>query len=317
MIDFSIQESFRLVLRTFPFVLLRAAVYFGIAAAFVVMTGSGAGVGYGLGSLAGSSGRAAGAFWGAIGGFSLVVLIIWWLREYLLYLVKAGHIAAMVLLYDGKSPPAGQGQIGHAVSVVQQRFIEISVLFVVDRLVLGVIRTIVGLANFANLIVPGSGSALGKFVDAVLRVAVGFVDEIILAYSIRTRSSDPFASAKDALLLYAQNHWTMLKNALLLAAIAYGLAFLVFLLALTPAAAFAYASPSGASIVAVLLASVFAWSVKQAFLDPFVVASLMQVYFRTIDGQKPDQAWDTRLTDISGHFRELKSRIGTAPAIRG
>lgn len=317
MIDFSVSESLRLVLRTFPFVLLRAAVYFGIAAAFVVMTGTGAGIGYGLGSLAGSSGRAAGAFWGAIGGFAIVLLVLWWLREYLLYLVKAGHIAAMVLFYDGKSPPPGQGQIGHAIGVVQQRFVEISVLFVVDRLVLGVIRTLVGLANFANLILPGSGGTIAKIVDTILRVAVGFVDEIILAYSIRTRSTDPFASARDALILYAQNHWTMIRNALLLSAIVYALAFLVFLLALAPAAAFAYASPGGASIVAVLLAGVFAWSVKQAFLEPFVIASLMQVYFRTIDGQKPEQAWDGRLTELSNHFRELKSRIGTASRTTG
>lgn len=311
MLDFSITESLRLVLRTFPFMLLRMAVYFGIAAAYVVVTGGGAGLGFGIGALANA--RAAGAFWGAIGGFSLTTFVLWWLREYILYLVKAGHIAALVQLYDGRAFPAGQGQIGHAIGVVQQRFIEISVLFVVDRLVLGVIRTLVGLADFANMILPGSGGAVASIVNAILQVAVGFVDEIILAYNIRTRATDPFAGAKDALILYAQNHWKMIKNALLLSAIAYGLSFVVFLFALTPAAAFAYASPSGSSIVTILLAAVFAWSVKQALLEPFIIASLMQAYFRTIDGQKPDAAWDGHLTERSGHFRELKAKIGTVP----
>jgi hypothetical protein len=311
--DFSIQTSLRLVLQTLPFVLLRGAVYFGIAAAYVVMTGGGAGVGYGLGTLGGSGGRAAGAFWGAIGGFSLTSFVLWWLREYLLYLVKAGHIAALVLHYDGHMPPPGQGQITYATGVVQQRFIEISLLFALDRLVHGVIRALVRLANFAAVIFAGGANALASIVNAVLQVAVGFVDEIILAYNIRSRSADPWSGARDALILYAQNHWTMIRNALLLAAVAYGLAFLVFLAALAPAAAFAYAYPGGSSVIAILLASVFAWSVKQAFLEPFIIASLMQVYFRIIDGQKPDPQWDRRLTEVSGHFRELKERVGTTP----
>lgn len=314
--DFSIQTSFKLVLRTLPFVLLRAAVYFGIAAAYVVMTGGGAGVGYGIGALAGSSGRSAGAFWGAIGGFGLTTFVLWWLREYILYLVKAGHIAALVLHYENRPLPAGQGQIGYAVGVVQQRFIEISALFILDRLVQGVIRTLVSLANFAALIFPAGTNALTSVVNAVLQVAVGFVDEIILAYNIRSRTADPWSGARDALILYAQNHWKLIRNALLLSAIAYGLAFLVFLVALAPAAGFAYTYPGGSSVIAILLAGVFAWSAKQAFLEPFIIASLMQVYFRTIDGQKPDPAWDKRLAEASGHFRELKSRIGTTPVQR-
>jgi hypothetical protein len=310
--DFSIQTSLRLVLQTFPFVLLRAAVYFGIAAAYVVMTGGGAGVGYGIGALAGSTGRTAGAFWGAIGGFGLTTFVLWWLREYLLYLVKAGHIAALVLHYEGRTPPAG-GQIGYAMGVVQQRFIEISVLFAVDRLVQGVVRALVSFANFSAVIFPGNANALTSIVNAVLQVAVGFVDEIILAYNIRARSADPWSGAKDALILYAQNHWKLIRNALLLSAIAYGLAFLVFLAALAPAAAFAYAYPGGSPVIAILLAAVFAWSVKQAFLEPFIIASLMQVYFSAIEGQKPDPAWDKRLMEFSAHFRELKERIGTLP----
>lgn len=311
--DFSIGISLRLVLRTFPFMLLRCAVYFGIASAYVIMTGGGAGIGYGLGALGGSAGRAAGAFWGAIGGFGLTTSVLWWLREYLLYLVKAGHIAALVLHYENRRPPVGHGQIGYAVGIVQQRFIEISVLFAVDRLVQGVIRALVRFANFAAMLFPFGPNALTSAVNAMLQVAVGFVDEIILAYNIYARSVDPWEGAKDALILYAQNHRKLIRNALLLSAVAYGLAFLVFFAALAPAASFAFTYPGGSSVIAVLLAGVFAWSVKQAFLEPFLIASLMQVYFRTIDGQKPDPEWDERLQQVSSHFRELKSRAGTSP----
>jgi hypothetical protein len=66
--DFSIQTSARLVLRTLPFMLLRVATYFGIAAAFVVAGGGGAGIGWGVGALAGPSGRLPAAFWGTVAG---------------------------------------------------------------------------------------------------------------------------------------------------------------------------------------------------------------------------------------------------------
>src|SRR5688572_22778223 len=95
--DFSIGTSLSLVLRTYPFMLIRAAVYFGIAAAFVVAAGGGAGIGWATGALAGITGRAPGAFWGAIAGMAVVGLMLWWLREYVLFLVRAGHLAAMVL----------------------------------------------------------------------------------------------------------------------------------------------------------------------------------------------------------------------------
>lgn len=316
MLDFSISKSAHLVLKTFPFLLLRAAVYFGIAAAYVVVTTGAAGIGFGIGALAGQTGRTAGAFWGAIGGFAFMTFILWWLREYILYLVKAGHVAALVQFYDERTPPAGHSQIGYAVNVVQQRFIGVSSLLALDRLVQGVVKSLVTLADFPALILPAAPNALRSAINTALQAAAGFVDEVILAYNIRVRASDPWDGAKNGLILYSQNHDKLIKNALLLAGAAYGMAFLVFLIALAPAAAFAYASPGGSSLIAILLAIVFAWSVKQAFIEPFVVASMIQLYFETIDGEKPNASWDTRLTEISPDFRELKTRIGTTPPFK-
>ena len=54
------------------------------------------------------------AFWGGIVGFGLVSLALYWIREYILYIVKAGHIAVMVHLIDGRDVPGGQGQIAYA-----------------------------------------------------------------------------------------------------------------------------------------------------------------------------------------------------------
>ena len=47
--DFSIGRTLGIVIRTWPFVLLRIVVYFGITVAYIVSTGAGAGIGYGVG----------------------------------------------------------------------------------------------------------------------------------------------------------------------------------------------------------------------------------------------------------------------------
>ena len=78
--------------------------------------------------------------WGGIFGFGLVSLSLYWLREYILYLVKAGHIAVMVHLIDGADVPGGQSQIAYAQQVVHERFAEANVLFVLDQLIKGVDR---------------------------------------------------------------------------------------------------------------------------------------------------------------------------------
>jgi len=49
--DFSIGRTISLLMRTMPFILLRMAVYFGVALGYILMTGTGAGIGYGVGAL--------------------------------------------------------------------------------------------------------------------------------------------------------------------------------------------------------------------------------------------------------------------------
>ncbi|MEX0590825.1 MAG: hypothetical protein WD207_07035 [Xanthobacteraceae bacterium] len=306
--DFSIGTSFALVLRTLPFMLLRAATYFGIAAAFVVAGGGGAGIGWGIGALAGRSGHLPGAFWGTVAGFACVALMLWWLREYFLYLVKAGHVAAMVFVLDRRNPLAGQGQVGHAVSIVQQRFRQIGVLFAIERLVHGTLATLIGILDLSASLLPAGISVPPAPVNAVLRVALNFLTEVVLARPLRATTNNPWVETRDALILFAQNHAVLMRNAMLLAAFSYCAAFVAFLIALVPAARLAYTFAGGSALIALLLALIFAWCFKQALIDPYVIASMLQVYFRAADGQIPDPAWDAKLTEMSEEFREIRAR---------
>lgn len=305
--DFSIGRTLGLLAQTFPFILLRMAVYFGITLAYLVATGAGAGIGYGVGHV--SDDPAAFSIWGGIFGVGLVSVAVYWIREYLLYILKAGHIAVMVEKMQGRPLPAGQGQIAHAKSVVTARFGEANVLFVLDQLIKGVIRAITGLVGGVAMIlpIPGLQGLLGFF-NTIVRISLTYVDEIILGYNIKVGSTNPWETSRQALVLYAQNGTRMIKNVIWLSLMLYVLAFAIFLVMLAPMAGLFYILPGHIAGWSFVAAIVFAWAVKAAVLEPFAIAALMSVYFETIEGQVPNPEWDGKLSEASAKFRELKEK---------
>ena len=309
MTDFSFGISMGLMRKTAPFIVFRMAVYFGIAVAYVLVTGLGAGIGWGIGAFGDDGFRASTTFWGASLGFALTAGVLYFLREYILYMVKAGHIAVMVELLDGRELPDGKGQIAYAQDIVKQRFGQSSVLFGIDQLVKGVVRAITGIiqgiASF--LPIPGLDKIMGV-VRAYLRVAVGLIDEIILAHAMRTRSDNPWGSARDAVVLYGQNAKPMLINAAWITLITYGLAFVVFLLMLAPAGAVVYLIPGAWSAGGFIFAILFAWAVKVALIEPFAIACLLQAFFKITDGQEPNPEWADKLDGVSKKFGALAQK---------
>ena len=308
--DFSIGRTIGIVVRTWPFVLLRMAVYFGITAAYVIVVAVGAGMGYGTGMVLGESGGAVPfALWGGIIGFSLVTAVFYWLREYILYMVKAGHIAVLVHLVEGRAIPGGMGQIAYGRQVVTERFAEANVLFALDQLIKGALRAVSALlGSFAAFLpIPGLGG-LVRIANAIIRMSIVYVDEIILAHNIRLGSRTPFETGRQSVVLYAQNGVTMVKNAVWLAVFIWLVGAILFLLVLAPAGALVYGMPGQGAGWAFVFALLFAWACIAAFVEPFAVTALMQVYFRTIEGQVPDPEWDGRLVQASSKFRQLKDR---------
>src|SRR5690606_5937449 len=110
------------------------------------------------------------AFYGGLAGFALVSVVVYWVREYILYVVKAGHIAVMVHLVDGRDVPDGQNQIAYARKIVTQRFAEANILFVVDQLVKGAIRAATRLTGGISALLPIPGlEGLVRFINTVIR----------------------------------------------------------------------------------------------------------------------------------------------------
>lgn len=309
--SFSIRQSMTLMIQTMPFILLRCAVYFGITLAYILATGIGSGIGWGIGSLGDEGFQAAATVWGGIAGFGLTAGVMYFLREYILYMIKAGHIAALVQLLDGNEMPGGKTQIHYARTVVQDRFAQASVLFALDQLIKGVVTAVTGLVQGIATVIPIPGiQQLMGVVRGFLRISVGLVDEVILAYAIRTESQNPWRSARTALVLYAQNAPGMLKNAAWLTAMVYGVSFLLFLVFLAPAAALVYVLPGAWSAGGVVFALLFAWAIKTAVIEPFAIACLLQAYFQAIEGQEPDPSWESRIDGVSRKFGELKDKAG-------
>ncbi len=308
--DFSLSKTFGIMLRTMPFILLRMAIFFGITIAYIFATGTGGAIGYGVGRIS-SDPDAQGtfAFWGSIVGFGAVSAVLFWIREYILYIVKAGHIAVMVELLQGKDLPQGRRQIEHAKSVVSERFVETNVLFALDQLIKGVIGAITGLIGGIAAFLPIPGlDGLVRFINSVIRMSLTYVDEIILGYAIKTNSGNPWENARTGVILYAQNGKVMVKNAIWLTIFMWIISIAVFLLMLAPAATLLVMFPGQAGGWAFVVAIVFAWAFKAALLEPFAIAALMDVYFRVIEGQQPNAEWERRLNEASAKFRDMGSK---------
>jgi hypothetical protein len=307
--DFSFSRAIGMVIKTLPFVILRMLVYFGIGFAYLTAVGAGALVGYGFGHIGSSpDAPAGGAFWGGLIGFGVTSAVLYLVREYILYLVKAAHIAVLVEVLDGKQIPGGQGQIAYGTQFVKTHFTESSVLFGVDQLIKGVLRAFFNTINIFTAFLPVPAlQTLIRIAEAIVRMSLTYVDEIILAHLIRTRTTNPWKTAEEGLILYAQNYKHFLKNAAWLSVFLWVLTILIFVVIVGPVAGLA-AVIHGGVVWTLAFAIIFAWAAKAALLEPVAIACLMQVYFKTIEGQTPNAEWQQRLEQASGKFRELGAK---------
>jgi len=310
--DFSFGEVLGLMMKTAPFLLFRLLVYFGITLAFVIITGTGAGIGYGIGAIAKNA--PAGGMWGGLAGFGVASVIMYFIREYLLYIVKAGHIAVLVELVEGRDIPGGKGQIKYARQQVQERFTTSTVLFGLDQLVKGILRAFNrAFFSIATILpIPGAAGAM-KFLNTIITLSLTYLDEVILAYLMKTRADNPWAGGRTALILYAQNYTKFLKNAVWLAIFIWAATFVVFLVVLGPVALLVSLFPGTAGPLTLILALVFAWGIKQAVIEPIGMTALMQVYFKVTEGQVANPEWEAKLESVSSKFKKLKDKATTWP----
>jgi len=230
----------------------------------------------------------------------------------------------MVHLIDGRDIPGGQNQIAYAKEVVTQRFAEANIPF--RRRPAGQgrhprhHRLIGGIAAF--LPIPGL-SGLVSFIKhgdpPVADLCRRESSSATTSASIRPRRSRRRGKASCSTPRTADHG----QERRLAGGHHVGVSFVIFLLMLAPAGAILFLMPGQLAGWAFVLAIVFAWAFKAAFIEPFAIACLMQVYFKTNRGPGARSRWDARLAEASSKFRELRdkalasfggSRWGTAGA---
>ncbi len=311
--DFNFSQIFSLMKQTYPFLVFRFTIYTAITGIAIALTGGGAGLGWIGGSIFGEVGS--GVLYGGFFGASIASYFLYVIREYLLYQVKAGHIALLVKLMHNEPIPNGNGMVEYGKNQVKEHFTESNVLFAVDQLIKGVLKVISGTFNSLGNMIPIPGVAnLIKVINKIVSMSLTYVDEIILAFHMKNASNNVWNNSSRGLVLFAQNYPKILKNAFWVSLLTWGLTFCVFLFVLAPIAIFTAAVPSLAGPWTFIVAALLAWGVKSAIVDPIAMTALMHVYFKAIEGQSPSWEWERRLETLSAKFRTLKEKGKTIAA---
>jgi hypothetical protein len=241
------------------------------------------------------------------------VLLLWWLREYLLYLVEISHGAAITLALDDVKTPGLQNPIAASMSAVQRKFRDASVLATAERYARSTMDDL--LREFAVLpaFVPQAFLPPRHVTSRILPKVLGFVARAVLARTVTGRARNPYSDLRDNLILLAQNQDVLFRNAVLLAAGSSVVCIFVFLLSLVPAFAIVRSFPGGSGLIALPLAGAFAWSFQRALIEPFVAASFLALFRRVALGQSPEAEWDMKLEEISESYGEVKAIAAPAP----
>jgi hypothetical protein len=305
--DASLGTAFGLLMKTLPFLLMRFAILVGFTCLGIAVWGV---------ALLG--------FWlfkrTPLIGFVWMVLVLgsagWFWRavlRYMLYLLKAGHIAVLTeLVTTGHVDNGQQGMFTYAKDVVTQRFGQVNALFALDLVVDGVVgafnRTLDWVSNL--LPVPGLDSITGV-VKAVLRASTTYIDETILSYNLARNDENVFRSSKDGLVYYAQNAQEVLKTGVLAVVLEKVLTTIIWVVMLAPAFAMSYFVPRTgpfAFLTVFIVSALLAGNVRSAFLKPLFLTMVMIKFHTQIQGQPINETWDARLEGVSDKFRELKDK---------
>ncbi len=234
-----------------------------------------------------------------------------WVVRYGLYLLKCGHIAVLTeLMTEGKVGNGSQGMFAYGKDVIKSRFGEVTALFGVDQLIKGVVRTVNrSLGSLASYLpIPGLSSLVG-FINAVVYAATTYLDETIFSYGLARRETNPWASAKDGLIYYAQNSKEILKTGVWIVILDKLLTFVIWGIMLAPAFIVAWILPAawvGVGFWFVLgFAALLAGNVRAAFLKPIFLTMIMAKFHTQVENQGLNQEWDDRLTGLSDKFRKI------------
>jgi hypothetical protein len=308
--DCSVSSAIGLLIKSLPYALMRFAVLMGFSLAtivwMIVMFGGAAWAGTHIAGIFGfvwfiSCAVAGGWFWATM-------------LRYFLHLIECGHVAVLTeLIVRGQIGNGTESMFEYGKRIVTAKFGEVNVLFGINLLVRGVVNavhnTLEGIGNM--LPIPGV-EGIANLVTAILRAATRYMDKVIFSYNLARGDANPWKSAQDGVVYYAQNAKPILKQAVWIVVLEYALTAAMWVVLLIPAAVLTSILPSSlremGGLVTIIIAVLFALSARGAFVKPIFLIMLMVNFHTLIEHQPVNEEWVNRLNQLSDKFRDLEKK---------
>ncbi len=304
----SLGEAFGLLLRTMPFLLARLGILVGMTIAAIIYWGLLVGGAVLFSKVA-----------DILAGVWVIALIgiggaLWrFVLRYMLYLIKAAHIAVLTeLITTGEIGNGSEGMFQYGKRIVTERFGEVNILFGLDLLITGIVRAFNRTLGWVTGLIPIPGlSSVTSVVQRIVHASTTYIDETIFSYNLARGDDNAYRSAQDGLVYYAQNSKEVLKTGLWVVVLDYVLTGVVWVVMLLPGFLVGLLLPgsgSAASLTMIVVAALFASSVRSAVLRPLFLIMVMVKFHVVSRNQSINPEWDSRLSSASSKFAELKQR---------
>ncbi|MFY0635763.1 MAG: hypothetical protein JXQ91_18280, partial [Vannielia sp.] len=236
---------------------------------------------------------------------------MWFLRKHLYWYVRAPHMALMAEILEGRALPEGS-QIKAGMEIVTERFGDMNRLWALRGQIertLSSINPLLPLRPLFGMKPEGKGVGINQ---PYLWLAERPIDEMVLAHGLRKRAVNPYASAREGLVLLAQNGKPVVGNAFTLQGLGWAYGMIAFVGWLLVLALFILLAP-GAGLLMVVISGMFAWGTKAGLIDAFANACLLQIYIGATRGQRPNPDWESRLDADSEAFADLGKEAAALP----
>ncbi len=318
--NFKSSLAWGLLKQTAAFTGYRLGVFLGIAACYALL----AWIGHIIGVAITRGAMQGGASFGTVIALArtmplLFILMLcgsmgvgmWFLRKHLYWYIRAPHMALMAEILEGRRLPEGS-QIKAGMAIVAERYGDMNRLWALRGQIektLPAINPLLPLRELFSMKPEGKGVGMNQ---PYLWLSERPIDEMVLAHGMRKRAVNPYAAAREGLVLLAQNGKPVVGNALTLQGLGWAYGLLAFVGWLTLFVPVILVAP-GAGLLVVIIAGFFAWGTKAGLIDAFTNGCLLQIYIGATRGQRPNPDWETRLDADAPAFAALGQEAATLP----
>lgn len=305
--DHGLRTAIGLLLQSLPYALMRLGVSLAFALGGLIW------IVVAFGGAAWLGGHIAGAF-GVVWFIICVVGIGWFwgtILRYLLHLIECGHVAVLTeLITKGEIGNGAEPMFAYGKRLVTERFGQVNLLFGLNMTVRGILGAFHRTLDWLSELLPIPGlESLSNLLNMVLRAATRYLDKVIFSYNLARNDGDPRTGAREGLVYYCQNAKPILKTSAWIVVLEYVMTFVLWVILMAPAAAITLMLPSGVretgGVVTILIAALLAAALRASFVKPIFLIMIMVRFHTLIENQPINEAWDTRLSEISDKFRSL------------